>query len=509
MVYKTMLTRQFKTIAILFCLILLMLSLPVEAQNKRIPCDRGLRLGISQTRGTRASQSFPVSTTDTIHVPVILISFPDQGWSLSDADTFKDWDDKLNLHDYSENGAHGCVADYFREQSGGKFNVVFDVMGPFVAPQKMAFYGRNKNEDDENPEQLVEDACVAAGIDFSPYDMDNDKTVDLVTVIFAGQGENNNGPADAIWPHFFYAYGKSVGGLKLGEYIILSEMFTQTERNGHGTFCHEFSHTLGLPDLYPIDASPYSLFDEWDLMDGGNYINKGYSPPNYSAHERYLCGWLDFETLTEPISITDMPSMDEEPRAYKIVNDAFPNEYYILENRQQRGYDSLIPGNGLLVTHITNYNKGDLFPNSNNNFAIKLVAADNRGYDESRALSVTQYDEYGRSNYLRYAAYPYVTDTLVNNSLTDYSVPAAVLNLSGESGSKFLSKPITNIQMDAAGHISFDFMQASGVGSISAVTGTEPVAYYDLSGRMLPGIPNGKGVYIVQYADGRTQKMVR
>ena len=117
-------------------------------------------------------------------------------------------------------------------------------------------------------------------------------------------------------------------------------------------------------------------------MDGGNYANNGFSPPNYSALERWICDWYDYKELTASTTISGMPAWDSEPVAYIIRNDDNPEEYYILENRQQRGFDFYVPGNGLLVTHVSGYTKGNLFPNVLESTRIRLIYADNRNYRE-------------------------------------------------------------------------------------------------------------------------------
>lgn len=484
---------------------LLALAVTTVSAQERIPCDR--RLLTAGTRSVPADTRGTSTTKGRVRIPVILAAFPDQAFSRPDSEIRAYWDTILNESGFHDHGAAGCVADYFKKQSGGQFEPVFDVISPVMLPDSVATYGKNRGgrkSDDINGGGMAYDACVATGLDFAPYSWSGDKIVDVVMVVFAGPGENRGGISDNIWPHRNHLQWRELGGMELTDYACVSELRNSTDLDGFGTFIHEFSHCLNLPDLYPISNSTvYSFFDEWDLMDGGNYINNGFSPPNYSAFERWICDWYDYQELTAPATITGMPVWDSEPVAYVIRNDNNEKDYYILENRQQRGFDFFVPGNGLLVTHVFGYSKGDLTPNNATFSKIQLVYADNRTYRESESFfgSDKHYTDDGHSTCLSLSAYPYIDGDFVNDQLTKTSVPPMRFN-----------KPVTNIQMAADGTISFDFMaDPASVAPIRYSTPGEdvPVAYYDHSGRCLPSVPSRPGIYIVRYADGTTRKAIK
>ena len=468
---------------------LLALAVTTASAQERIPCDR--RLLTAGTRSVPAGTRGTSTTKGRVRIPVILAAFPDQAFSRPDSEIRAYWDTILNESGFHDHGAAGCVTDYFKKQSGGQFEPVFDVIGPVMLPDSVATYGKNRGgrkSDDINGGGMAYDACVATGLDFAPYSWSGDKIVDVVMVVFAGPGENRGGISDNIWPHMNHLQWRELGGMELTDYACVSELRNNTDLDGFGTFVHEFSHCLRLPDLYPIsDSNVYSFFDEWDLMDGGNYANNGFSPPNYSALERWICGWYDFTELTEPTTITNMPIWDDEPVAYVIRNSMFPDEYYILENRQQRGFDYFVPGNGLLVTRVFSFNKGDMFPNTQTSTEVQLIYADNRTYRQSEAFfgKENHYTADGHSNYLSQSAFPYVVGDSINNYFTKTSVPAMSF-----------SKPITNIFMDAEGRISFDFMKEET--AIRQVKSSEAVTdvWYDLQGRRLLNRPSRAGLYI-------------
>ena len=461
--------------------------------QQRIPCDRTLLSGQGRaaTRGLVYGSSVSKLKGD-VHVPVVLAAFKDVPFTIPDIAA--KWDAMLNQKGFSEHQTAGCLNEYFMKQSGGQFNITFDVMGPVTLPDSMKYYGANMNGlqgSDIRPDEMVYKACVATEHDFSIYDWDKDGTIDVVMVVYAGKGENRNGPAESIWPHKFNISGRQVGDLNLETYACVAELDREGNQDGYGTFCHEFSHTLGLPDLYPISGSAYSIFDEWDLMDGGNYANNGWAAPNFSAFERSHCGWLTFKELTEATTITDMPPFDEEPVAYVIRNDDDANEYYILENRRQQGFDYFIPGNGLLVTHMYHYG-GDLWPNSSYATHIDLVPADNRSYRESENFFGyrynEKYDENGRNRYLSLAAFPYVENDSINDHLSNRSVPEMT----------FSDKPVSHIRLGDDDRISFDYMKEETAIRSVLREDTSDGWWYDLQGRRLSGKPSRKGVYIYQ-----------
>ena len=189
--------RRFLTICA--CVVLAVLS---ASAQKRIPCDRSLLA--SGTRGNSDYQGVRVSkTTGRVRIPVILAAFTNQGFSLPDNEIKAYWDALLNQEGYSEHGAAGCVADYFKKQSGGLFEPVFDVIGPVMLPETVSYYGKNrggKTGEDTNAGGMVYDACVAANIDLAPYSWSGDTIVDVVMVVFAGPGENRGGLPENIWP---------------------------------------------------------------------------------------------------------------------------------------------------------------------------------------------------------------------------------------------------------------------------------------------------------------------
>ena len=155
--------------------------------------------------------------------------------------------------------------------------------------------------------------------------------------------------------------------------------------DGVGTFIHEFSHVMGLPDLYATDYSTAFTPGEWSVLDYGPYNNDGCTPPIYSIYERYALGWIEPTVIDGPATIRLDNVMENKGC---IIPTKRANEFFLLENRQQTGWDTFIPGHGMLVWHV-DYNSYIWAQNTVNNNAshqyVDLEEADNIRSENTRA----------------------------------------------------------------------------------------------------------------------------
>lgn len=266
----------------------------------------------------------------------------------------------LNQKDFAEAGGTGSARDYFLDASLGQFDPDFDVYGPVTLPNRRSYYGATTAySHDSHPEDMAVHAVSLLDdeVDFSQYDCDGDGVLDNVFIFYAGQGQADGGPAECIWPHAWtlHATGKefSVDGVLVDRYACANEWQTQNGvPDGIGTFCHEFSHVMGLPDLYSTGENALSDVTPgaWSIMDYGPYNNNSRTPPTYSAYERNAMGWLDVEELTAACTVT-LPELQETNKAYLVATEN-SNEFFLFENRQQTGWDKYIPGHGMLIWHV-------------------------------------------------------------------------------------------------------------------------------------------------------------
>lgn len=333
--------------------------------------------------------SFP--TTGSPRVLVILAQFSDRAFTHS-ADQFERM---MNERGYADGGATGSVADYFADNSCGVFTPQFDVYGPVTLPGTRAYYGSNDQYgNDANAYRMLIDACTALDdqIDFTRYDADGDGVADIVYIYYAGYGENDGGGSNSVWPHTstLSSHGATLtlDGIAINPYSCSNELQNGigTTISGIGTFCHEFTHVLGFPDIYATNGEdiPTPLF--WTLMDRGSYNNNGRTPAAMTAYERSFMGWLTPTEAAGDASVL-LPSIEGYNRAYRIST-ANPDEYFLVEYRRRTGWDVDIPGQGMLVWHI-DYNSYAWDTNSVNNDPnrqrIALVSADGRTDDYDRA----------------------------------------------------------------------------------------------------------------------------
>lgn len=374
-----------------------------RARNEKIKSRLAARRNASAKApgqiGTFPGTSFPAIGKQK--AVVILVEFKDQAFRLgSDAKVQQYFTDMLNKDGFSEQGATGSVHEYFIDSSNGQFDCQFDVFGPVTLKNKMAYYGGNdSNDNDLHPEEMVIEACDAldSSVNFAEYDRDNDGYIDNVYVIYAGQGEASGGSANTVWPHSWdvteAGFNRTYDGVKLATYGCSNEWEEyvnggQGGPDGIGTFTHEFSHILGLPDLYHTINS-YATYTPgaWNVMDYGPYNNDGRTPPAYSAFERNALGWIELTELTAESGNVTIPELNATNTAYAITNPRNSSEFYLLEARDLKGWDAYLPGAGMLIWHI-DYDYDKWYNNTVNNTmshqGVDLIEADGKTSKENR-----------------------------------------------------------------------------------------------------------------------------
>ena len=398
---------------------------------------------------------------------ILLVNFSDKKFkSTNDLALYKRI---ANEQGYSSGRFKGSMVDYFKDQSLGQFELDFDIMDTVTLSQKYSYYGGNdRNGDDKHPGEMV---CEAISLvkdkvgDWSQYDWDGDGEVDQVYVIYAGYGEADYSDSNTIWPHAYSLddakyYGDGSGpvtvatGLKVNTYACGPELDGSTgSTSGIGTMCHEFSHCLGYPDFYDIDYSGGQGMDAWDLMDQGSYNDGGYQPAGYTSYERWVAGWSEPIVLEdEDVTVEALEDLQSSGKSYIIYNKGNRNEYFLLENRQLKGWDASLPGKGLLILHC-DYDERVWENNQPNDDPshqrFTWIPADNK-YD-------TEY--YMGSKYLTDAGLK--TDTYPsgsNNTFNKDSKPAAKLFNKNTDGTLFIDSSVEDIKQNSNGTIAFRFV---------------------------------------------------
>ncbi len=257
----------------------------------------------------------------------------------------------LNLH------------SYYNESSLGKLNITGDVTDWVNSSYNMSYYGADGTfiDDFNGPiYKLVTEAVHKAdnSTDFSQYDANGDGVVDHLFIVHAGQAQEGlGGSKDDIWSHNWAVLDANlsqpgyqaltVDGVQVYTYSMVSEY------SPVGTWAHEFGHDLGLPDLYDIDGSSQGV-GRWDVMGTGSWNGGGKYPSELSAWSKFKLGWVTPVDVQGPLHNISLDQVETGGPVYRlrIGDPQNSNEYFLLENRQQVGFDQKLPGSGLLIWHV-------------------------------------------------------------------------------------------------------------------------------------------------------------
>lgn len=449
---------------------------------------------------------------------VVLVDFKNK--KFADGHDLEYYKNVINGKDFSdeEEGYVGSVRDYFLAQSNGQFELDFDVVGPVTMSKNYGYYGNDgAYQKDEKVYEMIKEACdgIQDKVNLKDYDWDGDGEADQVFFLYAGLGQASGGSAGTVWPHeselrYWPCGVLSYSTGKINTYACANELQPETQGSsryisaGIGTICHEFSHCLGFADMYDTTGSGGYGMSVFDVMDQGSYNGNGFVPCNYTAFERIYAGWVEAIELIDPATVKDMKSVSDYGRPFIMYNYKNTNEYFLLENRQNTGWDKGLYGsNGLLIVHV-NYVPSRWTNNSVNSSKEKIQCCTVVNADGSREN--TQYSLQGD-------LYPYeVKGVTMNDEFTDESEPAAKLYTKNSDNSYALGIPITQIKR-SKGSISFLVCGGDannvidntfngvvdGINGVTVADKTRDNRIYSIDGRYLGTDASalGKGIYVV------------
>lgn len=449
---------------------------------------------------------------------VVLVDFKNK--KFADGHDLEYYKNVINGKDFSdeEEGYVGSVRDYFLAQSNGQFELDFDVVGPVTMSKNYGYYGNDgAYQKDEKVYEMIKEACdgIQDKVNLKDYDWDGDGEADQVFFLYAGLGQASGGSAGTVWPHeselrYWPCGVLSYSTGKINTYACANELQPETQGSsryisaGIGTICHEFSHCLGFADMYDTTGGGGYGMSVFDVMDQGSYNGNGFVPCNYTAFERIYAGWVEAIELESPATVKDMKSVSDYGRPFIMYNYKNTNEYFLMENRQNTGWDEGLYGsNGLLIVHV-NYVPSRWANNSVNSSAEKIQCCTVVNADGSREN--TQYSLQGD-------LYPYeVKGVTMNDEFTDESEPAAKLYTKNSDNSYALGIPITNIKR-SKGSISFLVCGGDdnnvidntfngvvdGINGVTVVNKAADNRIYSIDGRYLGTDASalGKGIYVV------------
>jgi len=337
-----------------------------------------------------------VSPTGTANIPVILVNFSDRATTYT-----------VGAFDTLLFGVgNRSMKAYYEEVSYGAFSVSpgpAGIQGWHTLSKGHDYYGSDDaSGDDQWPGDLVYEsvALTDGAVDFSAYDQDGDCYVDVVNIVHQGSGEETGGPSTDIWSHRWSLsgaeyYGRSnygayttndvcpAGGfIKINDYVIQPETYIG-QLHTVGVFVHEYGHALGLPDLYDTDYSSNGVA-RWGVMAGGSWTSTeglaGDTPVHFSAWSKYELGWVVPTLVTSTLVSEQIDQSATTSDVYKFLSGT---EYFLVENRQQAGFDAGLIDSGLAIWHVDTAktdNKDECYPPSNcsdSHYKVALVQADN------------------------------------------------------------------------------------------------------------------------------------
>ena len=485
---------KIKTLLIVLCTMLCNIA-SYGQELKGIPRKKMPKDELSQM-ATRASGEYIMTefpTMGEIKGVVILAAFSNVSFSTNNINALlsnrygaDNYTEEINFNEYSNIYGEvslqctipGSARDYFRTQSFGQFVPSFDVIGPVTLSQKRSYYGANNSSgNDKNTSAMIKEACQKAydlGLtDFTDYDNDGDGVVDVVYVVYAGVDEAQTGLSEAIWAKASNIDLTLGNGMKISRYACSGELLIDLPVvAGIGTFVHEFSHVLGLPDFYNTKADDFTM-DAWSVMDYGMYNAEGFAPCGYTAFERYSLGWVPMHTLDVPATVT-IGTTEEEGRGYRVfTSETDTASFYMIETIRKEGWNRYAPANGLLISEVT-YDasawKGNTV-NAGTKHRHCIVPANNEYnyWTANKHLFGTENHEFSL--------------TSTPSSRTQFGVA--------------MNKPLTNINYDEENGVTTFEFRGGGVNvGVDEVTNHElnSEIYYDLLGRSIDN--PSKGIYI-------------
>ena len=332
------------------------------------PANATMKGRVEAIGAQRRAQGNRATNYENFKGLIVLIQYNDKEFSREDYPTvINDMVNQQNYTGFDNNQRTGSVRDYFTDNSEGKFQPQFDVVGPYTVNYSQ--YDANVNGG--KCRKILVDALnqADADVNFKNYDGDSDGAVDLVFFIMAGNGANYGGNDENLWwPHRSVIFDEDKHTYIYKDGVMLWDYASATELCGHtaypqsvfidgiGTICHEFSHVLGLPDFYDSDYEENGQSvtpGDWSLMDSGCYLDNAFTPAGYSLYERYMVGFTDnLEVISQPGDYTLEPLANNQ-KGYRL-NTPEPNEFFVMENRQKNAFkwDAYLPGNGMLVHRV-------------------------------------------------------------------------------------------------------------------------------------------------------------
>lgn len=351
------------------------------------------------------------------------------------------------------------LINYYKENSYNKYIPEGIVHGWYRIPHPLTYYS-NGQYGLGNPPNLItlfEDVVnIIKGdttIDWSYIDADNNNEINYIVIVHSGYEAARTGNKNDIWSSAL-GYGMYIGttgkmstGVKITSTVrawniaFVSEHSSSIKADSTviGTYCHEFGHLLGLPDLYKGSSTANAVLGYYSLMAGGNWLGDGATPGHLDAYSKYNLSFTNTLINQSGINqvINDAETNDRNylytTRNYNIPGpypDSVTYEYFIIENRQNKLFDSYLPSNGIFIWHAK-----ETFAINSISTSVELKQADglkdlenNRNYGDTGDSypGSTNNRSFGKSTNPNTTLYD---GTVQNIEITNISDPSSAMTM--------------------------------------------------------------------------------
>lgn len=276
----------------------------------------------------------------------------------------------------------------------------------------------------------------------------NNNPLDLSTRLLS-IGENSSYATDI--ENVLIEKMNSTESIKPGEYTLLEteyplNMVTKSVYDNNikkiGTFAHELSHLLGLPDYYIYSTSSSAPVGKWSLM----CSNSDDIPQYLTSYDRLSLGFLDTTTNIKTISengyytLEPVTTNDEQKVvSYRLQNDSNTKQYIYLEyrNGNKNSYDTYLSESGLLVYRIdTNFN-GNAYADTKGGYEMMVLRQDSQNVNDaalgegeslSSEIVLTDGTEWGLTVKVLSKTDDLITFEIIDENLPDKEITLADLD---------------------------------------------------------------------------------
>lgn len=324
-------------------------TLPKQKLVRKKPVAVDRLLQKNDDIGLDMTGTFPLNGRNKLLM--LLVNFADTEITYT-ADDFEAY---MNQPGY---GGIGSFRDFYLENSYGALDIDTYVTRWITLPYSKAHYGNS------NVSDIIYQALEAIDdeIDLNDFDNNKDGILDGLAIIHQGTGQEASGAYVDIWSHSATVTGIRFDGVEVRRYTIQPEVLQigqNKQMSTIGVMCHEFAHNLGAPDYYDTDyegsEGEFLGTGDWDLMASGIWngeSDSGNRPAHINMWQKLVFGWCTYTLLEQDIEVMGMRPAHVAGDAFRL-NSSEKNDYFILENRQQKGaFDRGLPGHGLIVYHV-------------------------------------------------------------------------------------------------------------------------------------------------------------